>query len=118
MHPLTSEAAERCIDASLHCFRVCTQMASIHCLQIGGEHAQPGHLRVMLECAEACRANAQFLLIDGEYANVLCESCAHICRACAESCRMLEGMHDCVAACERCAERCEAMANAPQLKRA
>lgn len=107
---LHGPALEDCIESSLRCYRTCTQMASLHCMQVGGEHSQPGHLRVMLECAEACRANAHFLLIDGEFAGTLCKACAAICRACAQSCRMLEGMQACVAACERCAETCDAMA--------
>lgn len=107
-----SPAIQHCIDVSLRCYRVCTQMVSLHNLQIGGEHNQPGHIRAMLECAELCRTNAHFMLLDGEFTHSLCGICAVVCRATADSCRMLEGMQECIDACETCADCCEKTAEA------
>lgn len=105
-------AIEHCIDVCLRCYRVCTQMVSLHCLQIGGEHNQPGHIRAMLECAELCRTNAHFMLIDGAFALELASACAEVCRATADSCRMLDGLQACIEACEACADCCEKTAAA------
>lgn len=108
-----SPALQSCIDKCLQCYRICTQMASLHCLQIGGEHSQPGHIRTMLECAEACRVNAHFMLLNGAFARALGSLCADACRACAESCSMLEGMSDCIDICERTAACCETVVGDP-----
>ena len=105
-----SAEMDRCIQDCLECYRVCQANASLHCLELGGEHVAPRHFRLMLDCVEACRSAAAMMLNGSEHAAEHCRMCAKICLACAESCRKLGDMEDCVSACERCAESCERMA--------
>lgn len=100
---------DQCIRDCLDCYRACQQAATMHCLEMGGRHVEPGHFRLMLDCAETCRSVAAMLLNASLYAYEHCSICAQLCRDCAESCRQLGDMDDCVAACERCAESCERM---------
>lgn len=101
-----------CIDACLECYRTCTEMASRHCLEQGGAHVEPSHLRTMLACAETCRTSAHVMMLATPLHRHTCAACAEICAACAGSCRGLDGMEDCVATCERCAAACREMAGA------
>lgn len=85
-------------------------MAATHCLEVGGPHAAPDHIRIMLDCAQICMASADFMLRGSAHHADICRVCADICEACARSCEPLDGMEDCVAACRACAESCRAMA--------
>lgn len=109
-HQQVSAELNACIDACLDCFRSCQQGAVIHCLELGGKHVEPQHFRLMLDCAEICRATAALMLNGSSFYSDVCKTCAEICRACAKSCREMGGMDDCVSACERCADSCEQMA--------
>lgn len=97
----------RCIEDCEACHRMCLRMAMTHCLEQGGEHVEPGHLRAMIVCAEMCRTTAEAMLASYAYHEVLCEACARVCRKCAESCERIGDMQDCVDACHRCAASCE-----------
>jgi hypothetical protein len=81
-----------------------------HCLEQGGSHVAPPHFRLMMACAEACRAAAHVMLTGHSAHKASCAACAEICTACAEDCAKLDGMEDCVTACRRCAESCRKMA--------
>ena len=106
-----------CVDACLDCFKACQQMALTHCLQVGGAHVAPEHFRLMLDCAELCRAAATLMLNGSTAQFELCALCARLCRECANSCRKLDGMDECVSECERCADLCERMTTlAPNTK--
>ncbi len=98
------------IQACLDCYRVCQHEALTHCLEKGGRHVEPQHFRLMIDCAEACRAAAAMMINDSPYHAEACRLCARICRDCAASCRALEDMEECARVCEQCAESCEAMA--------
>ena len=100
----------QCIEQCLACHTTCQQTALQHCLELGGDHVEPGHFRLMLDCAEVCRASAALMINGSPYHTEQCRLCAQICRACAASCAELDDMEDCVQSCERCAESCEAMA--------
>lgn len=100
----------QCMEQCLACYTTCQQTALQHCLELGGAHVEPGHFRLMLDCAEVCRASAALLSNGSPYHTEQCRLCAQICRACAASCAELDDMDDCIQACERCAESCEAMA--------
>jgi hypothetical protein len=99
----------RCIEDCEACHRLCLHMAMNHCLEVGGEHVEPGHLRTMLVCADVCRATADAMLSSFAYHEVLCSACTRICDECAESCERVGDMDECVNACRRCAESCERM---------
>jgi hypothetical protein len=103
---------EACIKACLDCHHICYEEAMNHCLEAGGEHVEPTHFRLMLNCAEICQTSANFMLSGSPLHHLTCGVCAEVCRRCAEDCRRLAGMQDCAEACEKCAEQCERMAHA------
>ncbi|KAA2211714.1 four-helix bundle copper-binding protein [Teichococcus oryzae] len=109
MHHL-SEEMQACIEQCLKCYATCLSMASGHCLEAGGEHVEPKHFRLMLACAEMCRASAHLMLLGSPQHRQSCAACAEICRECAEDCERVGDMEACVAACRACAESCRAMA--------
>ncbi len=102
---------EACIDACLACYRTCLSAAMGHCLETGGAHVAPPHFRLMMACAEICRASAHVMVTGAEGHAGVCAACAVICRTCAADCDRLDGMADCAAACRTCADACEGMAH-------
>ncbi|MBA4308274.1 MAG: ferredoxin [Sphingopyxis sp.] len=110
MHQQSPEM-QSCIDACQACHITCLQMAATHCLEMGGAHAEPQHIRLMLDCAQICATAADFMARGSAHHAAICKACAEICRACAESCDRLDGMEECADICRRCAESCEAMAS-------
>ena len=108
MHTPSSEM-QSCIDDCLRCHVSCLGMATGHCLEAGGRHLEPSHLRLMLACAEICQASANLMLIGDPHHRRLCAVCAEICEACAKSCEEIGDMQECVDACRRCAESCRKM---------
>lgn len=109
-HTHASAEMTACIQACLDCYRHCQHTALTHCLEMGGRHVEPSHFRLMMDCAEICRASAAMMINDSPYHAETCRLCAQICRDCAQSCRDVGDMEDCVRACEQCADACEAMA--------
>jgi hypothetical protein len=101
---------QACIDDCLRCHQACFGMASHHCLEVGGKHLEAEHMRLMLACAEICRAAAAVMLTGVEQHKMVCAACAEICEACARSCEAIGDMDSCVEACRRCAESCRRMA--------
>lgn len=105
-----SAELNECIRVCLDCYRTCQQTAAVHCLELGGKHVEPQHLRLMLSCAEVCRTAAALMLNNSPQHHLQCAVCAEICRQCAESCREIGDMDECVTACEACEESCQRMA--------
>lgn len=101
---------EECIENCLECHRICFELAMNHCLETGGEHTEPAHFRLMINCAEICRTSANFMLSGSDLHKLTYGLCAEICRRCADDCQQLDGMDECVEACRRCAETFERMA--------
>lgn len=101
---------QSCVEECLRCYETCLGMASNHCLPAGGKHVEPGHFRLILACAEMCRASAHVMLIGTPEHTHVCRACAELCQACAESCERVGGMQACVEQCRRCAESCRRMA--------
>lgn len=101
---------QQCIDACLECYRTCLSTAMNHCLEMGGEHVEPKHFRLMMACAEMCRTSAHFMLINTPHHKHTCKECAEICQECADDCERIGDMDECVSACRRCAKSCLAMA--------
>ena len=106
----TSTEMQSCINECLRCYQTCLGMAMNHCLEQGGKHVEPSHMRIMMACAEICRTSAHFMLIGTPHHKHTCAECAEICEECAQSCEKVGGMDDCVAQCRRCAESCRKMA--------
>jgi hypothetical protein len=101
-----------CIDRCEECAGVCLETIT-YCLQQGGMHAEPEHIRLMMTCAEICRTSAYFMHAGSEFHARLCGVCAEVCKACEEDCERFGDdamMRACADACRRCAESCREMA--------
>lgn len=101
---------QACIDACLKCYRTCLSTAMHHCLEAGGRHTEPQHVRLMIACAEMCRASAHLMLTGSDAHRHSCAACAKICADCAVDCERVGDMAECVAVCRACAESCLKMA--------
>jgi hypothetical protein len=114
-HTTTSSSREmqQCIEECLRCHGICLQTVA-HCLELGGRHAEPSHIGLLLDCAEICQTSANFMLRGSDRHQLTCGLCAEICRACADDCERMAGddriMKQCADECRRCAESCERMA--------
>ena len=114
MPPQMYESAEACIIDCTDCHGMCVETVD-HCLQMGGEHAAPDHIRVLLDCAEICQTAADFMLAGSDFQVRTCELCAEICERCAEDCTRFTDDPDmelCAETCRRCAQSCREMAGA------
>lgn len=105
---------QQCITNCLDCHRICLQTIQ-HCLQMGGPHAEAGHIRLMMDCAEICQTSENFMLRGSDLHTRTCAVCAEVCDLCAEDCQKMsedEPMQACADACRRCAKSCQQMAEA------
>jgi hypothetical protein len=104
---------QHCIAACGNCQETCLETL-VHSLAIGGKHAEAHHIRVLLDCAEACQTAANFMLRGSDLYGLFCEPCAAVCDACARSCEPLadddQQMNRCVESCRRCADACREVA--------
>jgi hypothetical protein len=108
MPDTTTTALSRCIDNCLACHRACLETFR-HCLMRGSEHVQALHLTLLLDCAEACRSSAEFMLRGSPHHHLTCRVCAELCDLCAIECQRMD--HDeCARTCRACAETCRRMA--------
>lgn len=85
----------------------------MYCLGKGDKHAEPSHIRLLIDCAEVCKLSAALMARESDYASKLCALCAEICDACADSCDSIpddEQMQKCAETCRACARDCRAMA--------
>ena len=87
-HP--SQEMLDCIQNCLDCHRACVQTVG-YCLEVGGPHSEPAHIRLMLDCAEICQTSANFMMRGSDLQHATCAACAEICRACWEECRAMAG---------------------------
>src|SRR4051812_38223307 len=89
--PPTTTAAEPgdamllCIQECLDCHRACLQTL-VYCTRRGGPHADPDHLRLMMDCAQICQTSADFMLRQSPLHAHTCRACAEVCQACADDC--------------------------------
>lgn len=108
-----STEMRQCIEECTRCHAICLETVG-HCLDLGGKHADPAHIRLLLDCAEICQTSANFMLRGSDLHQRTCAVCAEVCRACAEDCGRMAGgdqmMKNCAEQCRRCAESCERMA--------
>lgn len=107
-----SQQTQQALQSLAHCSSTCQSMALVHCLEMGGEHARPQHLRLMLDCSEICATTATFLAHKSQFHAQLCALCVDICETCAEDCQKLGQMEECVAACRDCATICRELSRA------
>jgi hypothetical protein len=108
----TNEAMRACIQECTSCHQVCLETVT-HCLQMGGEHAKPEHIRLLMDCAEICQTSANFMLRGSEMHGVTCSACAEVCTRCAQDCERFGDdamMKACAERCRSCAQSCQEMA--------
>ena len=110
-----TDEMRQCIRRCLDCHSICMETV-VHCLGLGGKHADPAHIRLLMDCAQICQTSADFMLRGSELHTRTCGVCAEICRQCADDCRRIgvddETMKRCADACNICAKSCESMAGA------
>lgn len=104
------EDVMQCIEDCQRCHDICLQTAMQHCLKLGGEHASPQHIALMLTCAEMCQTTANAMLRGSAMQQVLCLACSDLCEACSANCQAVGDMRECIDMCRLCAESCQAMA--------
>ncbi len=93
----TLHACEDAHDALVH---------AVHdCLKKGGRHAEPGHIGIMLDCAQICHTAHDFILRHSSQHQVTCRACEEICNACAKSCDAV-GHADLSELCRKAASAC------------
>lgn len=100
------------IDKARECERICQETFN-HCLEMGGRHAAPSHLRILLDCAEVC-GTASGTLLRGAVNGPLWAACIAACEVCEASCRNVgddDQMRACAEACRACADACAPLAS-------
>jgi hypothetical protein len=81
----------QCIQNCTECHSVCLE-TDTHYLALGGKQAAPGHIGLLLDCAEICLTSADFMLRASESHPETCRVCADVCERCADGCeRLAEG---------------------------
>ena len=112
MNSMLDQGMRDCIQECQRCHDSCTETVT-HCLQMGGDHAEPNHIRLFWDCAEICQTSANFMLRISEFHGQTCGVCADVCERCAENCERFaddQMMQQCAQACRSCAESCREMA--------
>ena len=108
------EEMQRCIQLCQDCHTSCVQLIE-HCLKLGGRHAAPGHIRLLMDCAQMCTVTADFMARGSSFHDRTCTFCAELCLRCAESCEQIAGedqlVKQCAELCRRCSGSCERMAS-------
>ena len=107
-----TDEMQMCIQNCTLCYQTCSRMIT-HCLEKGGPHALPQHIKTLMDCAAACAVSADFMTRGSELHSRYCGACAEACVACAVSCEAMtddEMMKMCADVCRRCAESCQKMA--------
>lgn len=105
---------EQAIINATNCYKTCAKTIT-HCLEMGGEHANPGHIKVLMDCAKICHLSTDFMIRESTHHKQICGVCAEICSACADRCERLgpddQLMQDCARICRECAKTCGQMAS-------
>lgn len=106
-----NEDMKDCTQMCWECRATCQETLFNHCLEEGGRHVAPDHVRVIMDCIEICQTAADFMTRNSPLYLATCAACADICEACARSCEKIGGdhMNRCAEHCRRCAESCRAM---------
>jgi hypothetical protein len=98
-----------CIDNCLEASKVC-QSCLQHCLSLGGKHAQPEHISLLLETAEICHVTATFMLATSKFTHELAGVCSRVCDAAAQSLNEMDPedphMVKCMTICKKTADAC------------
>lgn len=108
------EEMKKCIQHCRDCHAMCTQTIA-HCLRLGGRHATPDHIRLMLDCAQMCATSADYMVRESPFHDRICRLCSELCKECAKDCQEVAGddqmVKECLEMCRKCAASCERMAS-------
>ena len=107
-------ALQHSVTEALTCHRICEETIT-HCLHAGGAHADPDHIRIMMDCADICRMAADYMVRGSQFIPAVAALCADICEACAAECERFDSdaqMVACAQACRRCAQSCRQLTTA------
>ncbi len=110
MHHHTDPKMHDCITRCWSCRDTCQSTLFNYCMARG--HTEPDHVRLMMDCIQACQASADFMTRNSPVHAAMCRACAEVCDACANSCEAMDDpeMARCAEACRRCATSCREMA--------
>jgi hypothetical protein len=106
-----SKEMQTCIDACLSCYTRCEEALN-HCLQQGGQHADPQMIRTLTDCAEMSRMCAEMMMRMSPMSSEMCAMVARMCDMCADACMRMPDdamMMRCADSCTECAQACRAM---------
>jgi hypothetical protein len=109
---MTGHDMTACIDECGKCHRVCVETLR-YCLEKGGRYAASNHILLLIDCAEICQTNANFMLRGSVVHRTICGACADTCERCAESCESIGDdaqLKACAKTCRDCAQSCRNMA--------
>ena len=108
----TDDEMQACIQLCRDCHAICTQTIA-HCLKLGGRHAAPEHIRLLVDCAQLCATTVDYMLRESAFHDRICRLCAELCKQCGMNCLQVAGddqlVKQCIDMCRRCAESCEVM---------
>lgn len=113
LHQINQEM-QHCIQNCLDCHSICLNTIG-YCLQQGGHHAEPSHIKLLMDCAQSCQTSADFMLRSSQFHAQFCGTCAQVCEQCAQDCDRMGNdaqMQACAEMCRRCAQSCRQMAMA------
>ena len=91
MHTAQHKNLQACITACWECRTECQETLVHHCLQMGGKHVEAEHVKLMLDCIQACQTSADFMSRGSALHASTCATCADVCEACAKSCESIGG---------------------------
>lgn len=109
-HQISAEMMH-CVEECQGCHDTCLEAVG-YCLQMGGEHAMPGHIRLLMDCAEICQTSANFMIRMSDLHTKTCGVCAEVCERCAKECARFDNdsvMQRCAETCTNCARSCHDM---------
>lgn len=104
---------DQCIADCQTTHQLCLETV-FYCLNRGGAHAGPDHIRMLLDCAAICATTADFMVRRSDFHTQTCRVCAAVCDACNRDCTQVdpndEQMNECARQCRQCADSCQQMA--------
>lgn len=111
MHSSLHADLQACIESCRECLQECQETLYGHCLEMGGEHVEKEHVKLMTDCIQFCQMSADFMSRGSSLHAAVCAACAEVCEACAESCERIGGerMLRCAEICRQCARSCREM---------
>jgi len=98
---------DSCVRSCEEAERACNR-AIRYGLDRGGIHADPEHLRLLLDCSRVCARSAEILRRGWWEHSPICLECAELCGACAVDCSGFDDrlLRACAEACRRCIQCC------------